>query len=220
VLRERVARRGERLVVELLQTVRDSRTWLSAAGVTTYNAFQKRHHSAAEVPHSFSFKLRCHLTSNEVAMADRAGVANVAGVAGVAGGPGDPHDVFVLVKTFMSDSELQQAPLLLLPAARARLVVQEPTIILERAPLTVAQRQSLLALAQTLEKPSYRLPRAAVYLRNLASERVSERPPDLAWLTRQSHAPVNPLLRTDNPQFHHLPEAPWQLKVRRRRLPT
>ena len=111
-------------------------------------------------------------------MVERAGAAGVAGVAGAAGGPHDPHDVFVLVKTFMSDSGLQQAPLLLLPAARARLVVGAPTAILERAPLTEAQRDSLLALAQTLEKPSYRLPRAAEYLRILASEQVSERPPD------------------------------------------
>jgi len=201
-------------VVDQLQTVRNSRAWLCGAGVATYNAFQKRHHSAAEVPHSFSFKLRCNLTSNERTMAERAGVA------GVAGGAADPHDVFVLVKTFMSDSHLQQAPLLVLPAARARLVAQAPTDILERLPLTAVQRHSLLALAQTLEKPSYRLPRAAAYLRYLASEQVSERPPDLTWLTRRSHAPAVPLLHTDNPQFHHLPEAPWQLKVRYKRLPT
>lgn len=145
-------------------------------------------------------------------------MAERAGVAVVAGGLVNPHDVFVLVKTFMSDSDLQQAPLLMLPAARACRVARAPDTILERAPLTAAQRHSFLELATTLEKPSYRLAHAAAYLRNLASERVSERPQDLTWLTSHSHAPVNPLPRTLNPVFHHLPEAPWQLKVRYRRV--
>ena len=110
--------------------------------------------------------------------------------------------MFVLVKTFMRDFHLQQAPLMLFPTHKARRLAQSTADVLARAPMSEAQRQMLLALAQTLEKPSYRLPRAAAYLRGLAGQQVHERPSDVTWLSSQSEAPLRPLLHTDIPQFH------------------
>jgi hypothetical protein len=216
-LAERVGRRKEILVVECLNGVRDAWSWLDDACVELYNGFCKRHASAAEVPHSFSFRLRCDLSGDELRMAAAAAIA--AGAAGVAGGVAaeSPNDVFCLVKTFMADARLQQAPLLVLPAARAQRVRATPNMVVKRHNLSERRARELASFARVLEQPAYNLRAAAAYMRHLVAPApvcVDELPP-LTWLERSSrreyfggaHAPP-PALR----------EIPWNLKVRFKRL--
>ena len=209
-LKERVHKRGEELLVEQMTHVVNYGDWLNAAGVEAYNSFVPRRGSALEVPHSFSFKLRRDLTGEELLMFQRAGERNV--------GPVAQTDVIVLVKTFMSDTGLQQAPLCSLPQHRAVRVVGVPRGCLPKSLPTDEQIENWLRLATELDKPTYALHQAALFLRRLA------RPPavpiamtDMAWLSQVSR-PVQGVVVGPNPVYQHLPEPPWHLRVRYKRL--
>ena len=212
-LEERVRGRGEQLLVELYTHVVNYEKWLATAGVEAYNAFVPRHNSKVEVPHSFSFKLRQDLTGEELHLLERASWA-----ARNPRVPQNPHDVFVLVKTFMSDLALQQAPELFLPVARAARVQGVPNRCLDKVLPTEDKVDMWLRLAQELEKPSYDLQRAVAFLRRLA------RPPadpvsmtDMTWLGALA-TPLQVLPGGQNPLYQHLPELPWQLRVRYKRI--
>ena len=134
-LAERVGRRKEVLVVEVIHAVRDAWSWLDNACVEMYNGFCKRRASAAEVPHYFSFGFQSDLSGDEMRMA--AATAIVARGSGVAsGGAERPDDVFCLVKTFMVDAHLQLAPLLVLPVAKDQRVRATPNLVVQRHRLT------------------------------------------------------------------------------------
>ena len=211
-LTAKVARRGERLIIRVLQAVRNAWSWLQVIGVELYNAWVRRSGCAAETPHSFSFKLRRDLSADEVSMlARQAGAADRAAP--------DAFDVFCLVKTFMADQRLQQAPVLVLPASHARRVSPAPSLIVPRADLSDKRKGELLAFARVLEKPCYGLHRAAGYLRGLAAHPLTyggDQLPELRWLSRVSQ-PWAPLSFTGNAQFQHLPDVPWELKARFKR---
>lgn len=199
--------------MEILTAVRGAWEWLGAAHVEPWNAFLPRPGCPREVPHAFTMKLRRDLTAAELAMLP--GVTGVRGVPRQAGA--DPFDVFCLVKTFMCDAALQQAPILLLPAARAGLPAAAPMSIVPRGPVN---KTELLKLASLIEGPSYGLTRAAAYLRSLAHQDATMwEVPELTWLREVSRAPAAALIPGGDEHFPHLPQAPWHLKVRFHRLP-
>lgn len=196
--------------MEQMTHVVDYEAWLSAAGVEAYNAFVPRPGSRTEVPHVFTFKLRRDLTGEELIMLQRQGVRGVGDVR--------QNDVIVLVKTFMSDTALQQAPMCFLPEHRAARVAGVPQACLPTVPPTEEQRDMWLRLAAELDKSSYGLHRAAAFLRRLA------RPPvaplnmtDFTWLRQVLPHPHQPLVGPP-PVNQHLPEPPWQLRVRYKRI--
>ena len=211
-LKAKVAKRGERLIVRILPAVRNAWNWLQVIGVELHNAWVRRSGCAAETPHSFSFKLRRDLSADEASMlARQAGAVDKAAP--------DAFDVFCLVKTFMADQRLQQAPVLVLPASCARRVSPAPSFIVPRADMSSKRKRELVAFAQVLEKPCYGLHRAAKYLRGLASHPLTyggDQLPELCWLSRVSQ-PWAPLSFTGNAHFRHLPDVPWELKARFKR---
>lgn len=219
-----MGRRGEALFVDLLPAVRNAWDWLAPAGVELYNAFVRRKSSGASVPHAFTFKLRKDLNEKEMEMMQRASHVPGPGVEGVEGGlrgpasGNDPFDVMALVKTFMSDYHLQQPPILVLPAARACRVAPGPSALVPRAEVTDRRKQELKVFADVLQLPAYNLLDAAAYVRGLMAPRqaISDLPA-LSWLVSQAGVPPG-VSHTDNGHFAHLPEAPWHLKVRYKRL--
>ena len=69
----------------------------------------------------------------------------------------------MLVKTFMSDTGLQQAPLCFLPQHRAVRVVGVPRGCLPKSLPTDEQIENWLRLATELDKPTYALRQAAFF---------------------------------------------------------
>ena len=113
----------------------------------------------------------------------------------------------------MWDIDLQQTPVVVLPAERrSRVASATPVNMHESTPKTV---EDLLLLAQTCVS-DLGLPRAAQALHNLVRKRVYTFPPD-EWLARQ--CPPQPSLAAvgGNPFFAHLPESSWQLVATCRR---
>jgi hypothetical protein len=204
--------KGEEFHVVRLTTVRDFAAWLAPLNITLSNAFANR--DGIEAPHAFAFKLRRDLLPSErqwiqnprrpgVQQSRRPGVQE------------SDEDVMCCVKTYMRDTDLQQAPVVVLPAdRRGRVASASPINIVpmrEMAPKTV---EDLLLLAQTCDT-ELALPRAAQALHNLVRKRVYALPTD-EWLARQ--CPPQPSLAAvgGNPFFAHLPESSWQLVARHR----
>jgi hypothetical protein len=65
-MRLRIERKGEELVVEILDHMRDFKTWMAPLKIELHNAFGNR--ADIECPHSFSYKMRRDLTFSEKAM--------------------------------------------------------------------------------------------------------------------------------------------------------
>lgn len=193
--------------------VRNAWSWLDDSCVELYNAFCRRHNSAAEVPHVFSFKLRCDLSVDEQRMV----AADAAGVAGVVGA-GSPNDVFCLVKTFMADARLQQVPLLVLPADRAQRVRATPNMVAPRHSMSNKRAHDLSAFARVLEQPAYNLTDAAAYMRRLvaAAPVSTDDLPPLSWLGKAASRSQG-VAGAPAPQPALL-AIPWNLKVRFKRL--
>lgn len=198
-LRGRFEQKSEELYIERLDTVRDFVAWLSPLGVTLYNAFMNR--GGVEAPHSFSFKLRRDLLASERAwFTSRCPTSR---------SPND-DDVFCCVKTYMRDMDLQQEPVLAIPAGHSKLVkTAEPVGILpmhEMAPKTI---EDLLLLASTCER-ELGLSRAASALTNLVLKRQYRLPPK-GWLGQVGEP--RPALGVDegHPFFPHLPKSSWKL---------
>lgn len=197
-LRARVEAKGEELHVKQLVTVRDFGQWVRPVQRELYNALASR--EGIEAPHSFSMKLREHLTPEEVAWADPP--------------PGVPvcaQDTMCVVKTYMRDRQAQQAPVCAIPAGRADGLQPTPEQHLPVTPLSPKQIEDYLTLAHELAE-NWDAADAAAALRAL----VTEQPyvmPEAAWLGTPgmpAQAPIN----TGNPFFPHLPATSWRLLVR------
>ena len=199
------------LVVERLCGVRDAWEWLACAGVELFNAFARRHGVDKDVPHSFTFKLRRELSADE----DRTVAANwerrLPGVAP------HPDDVLCLIKTFMADSHLQQSPLLVLPATRCQRIPATPQVVVTHA-ISQERARELLVIARILEKPAYGMTRAAAYIRELAANRPVrlEQFPALPWLS--ARVGPRPLVDGQARPPAVLPQTPWNLQARFKRL--
>jgi len=201
-LSERFRLKGEMLIVEQLSAVRDFGAWLEPTAITLYNAFSTR--QGIESPHAFIFKQRCDLTSS-----DKQWLATEPGLL-----DGDLKDVFCCVKTYMRDLDLQQAPVLVLPArAMARVVVAPATILPlhEMKPKVIEQYMSLAEVCDA----ELGLQRAAAALRALVSERLYSLPRD-EWLAAVA-APRPDARGGGHAYFPYLPAQSWQLMVRHHR---
>lgn len=201
-LQDRIAAKGEDLSVEFLDEVRDFRTWLEVTGVVPHNAFGNREGVAA--PGAFSWKLRLDLTSAERAM--------------MTARPGTPvhqHDVFCLVKASMHLVDLQQPPVLVMPAARCRRVAAQPVGLQARIAYSDDRVAQLQKLAEVCEF-SCGMPRAAAYIRRLVTPRIDQPlPPLTVWLCSRSVVRLDAAIAIGSPAFPHLPDAMlWRMKVR------
>ena len=103
-LRARVEAKGEKLLVDHVESVRGFGGWLQPLGVTMDSVFENW--DGVEPRRSFSFKLRQDLLPHEQALA-------LLGCEGAENHAAE--DVMCCVKQFMRDRELQQPPALVLP---------------------------------------------------------------------------------------------------------
>ena len=201
-LLDRIRQKGEELFVEKITAVRDFAEWMSCVGITLHNAFGTR--QGIESPHAFTFKLRRDLlaTAREWLQASPDVKCH-------------DDDVYCCVKTYMRDTDLQQAPVLVLPYSRAqRLRLAAPTKVIPLHELSPKTIEQLLTLALTCEE-FLGLPRAAGALRDLVHTREYHLPSDV-WLC--SPGVSHPLLEVGgNPYFQHLPPQSWQLLVKHHR---
>ena len=197
---------GHTLLVQGLRSIRDFSAWLAPQGVRQESCWGNR--DGLEAPHSFTYKRRSDLTAAEKALLRpvRAAVR-----AGFTPATDAPEDVFCLVKTYMRDKHLQQAPVLVLPIARRNRVHGLAPTTVEAVAVSPGRANELQAMATLFEGGSYRLIRAATALRELA---VSVHGPPLApgWLAVPpiAHPPVEETL---NEYFGHLPEISWHLRA-------
>ena len=199
-LQERIEAKGEHLCVEILDEVRNFKTWLGMTGVTPHHAFGNR--DGVEAPRAFSWKLRLDLTSAERAMLPQRG------------NTGHQHDVFCLVKQSMHLVHLMQPPVLAMPAARCRRVAELPDGMQPRIEYTHDREAQLRKLAEACEYVCG-MPKAAAYIRSLVSPRIGQPPPSTAWLCNRSPPRLDPVTATGSPDFPHLPDAKlWRMKVR------
>ena len=201
-LSERFRLKGENLIVEEMSAVRDFDAWLASTAITLYNAFSTR--QGIESPHAFIFKQRCDLTSS-----DRQWLAAEPGSLA-----GDLNDVYCCVKTYMRDLDLQQAPVLVLPARAMARVTAAPTTILPLHEMQPKVIEQYVALAGVCDA-ELGLKRAAAALLAMVSERLYTLPGD-EWLAAEA-APRTDTRGGGHAYFPHLPAQSWQLMVRHHR---
>ena len=206
-MRLRIERKGEELVVEILDHMRDFKSWMAPLKIELHNAFGNR--ADIECPHSFSYKMRRDLTFSEKAMM----------LPGSRHYQGEDCDVFCCVKTYMHDSRLQQPPLCVLPASRVRGsgVPASPTTMMPRVPPTAAKKKDLRDLAAILRGEVYNLHRGADALDALADGPPAVVFPPSPWLGSSTPDPMTRIIPSTNELFPHLPDSSWHLLVRFKR---
>lgn len=193
--------RDERFYAEVVQGERDWKSWMAPLGAHLSKAFGVR--KGLWAPHSFSFKLRQDLLTHE-----RAEVVDEER-------RGHDTDVFCLVKTYIHDAKLQQAPLLVIPHKFCnRLTGHYPSTLKPRWHMSKQKQENYEKLAPLLRRPITYYPRAADYidvLLNSADREVSM--PRLSWLQRAllPRAPVT--VPTGNEVYEHLPQTAWKLEA-------
>jgi hypothetical protein len=203
VMSRKFEEKGEDFHCSTLTGIRDFSAWLQPLGVKLSGAFASRKKRGGQEtiwsPHSFSYKQWRDMLATEKSKTS---------------GEGKPEDVFCLVKSYMHDQELLQAPLLVLPADRARLLVDPaPTKLCSREVLLAARKDQLLAFAALLEKSEFHYLEAAKYMRQLVSQEPGRVMSllRLQWLHSARERAVAPLPVSGNPYFQHLPDIPWRL---------
>lgn len=197
-LSDEIGRKGEELICEEAQSVRDFWQWLSPIGVTPYNAFRTRQN--VETPHAFSFKLFQDLMPEEAAT-----------VPHVPARPHHAHDVFCL-NAFMRDTRLQQPPVLILPHDRSLWAAAAPEHAVPRHVYSEDRRRQLLQLAEQLAAPGLRMERAVSYVRSLLLAEEPRAAPPLEWLQNAAPAPAALPAAPIGDLFPHLPIQLWRLK--------
>ena len=200
-LRARAWQKGETVASVFLDSVRDFSTWLSPLAMSIAGAFGTR--GGIEAPHSFTLKMRSHLTSEEVNQ-----LALEPKCRGVREADG-PLDVVCCVKTYMRDTRLQQAPVLTLPQARMTLVVGNwPSAVVPRAAMADPGIESALKLAD-LCLHDLQMPLAGAALQDLVYQRrITAAPTD--WLRAPALANEG-AIPAGQPEFPHLPVTSWKL---------
>ena len=203
---QKVAEKGEVLLVRGLRCIRDYAHWLQPQMVTIYGCWGNR--DGFEAPHSFAFKKRSDLSVDEL--------EQVRGRR-VRGFQEHPEDVFCCIKAYMRDKRLQQAPLLVLPQSRRDRVQGRPDRV-EPVNMTDGRADQLLTIAFVLEKEHYQLYRAAQALRELARSRAAAPAlPAPGWLEEPPVAPP-PVVDVGNEYFGHLPDISWHMHARFHRI--
>ena len=202
-LSDRIAEKGEVLVVQGLRCIRDYSTWLAPQQVAMFGCWGNR--DGFESPHSFAFKKRSDLSAEELAQVQgRRGVAESA------------DDVFCCVKAYMRDKRLQQPPVLVLPVSRRDRVQGRPNTV-EPIRMSDDRAAQLEAMADIIEGDMYRYNRAALELRNLARSRAAPPVPAPGWLEEPPGAQA-PVVPAGNEYFGHLPDISWHMHARFHRI--
>ena len=176
-LAQKVADKGEVLVVRGLSCIRNYAQWLEPQRTTLYGCWGNR--DGFEAPHSFAFKKRSDLRADEVAQVQGRRVR---------GFEEHPEDVFCCIKAYMRDKRLQQPPLLVLPQSRRDRVQGRPNTV-EPINMTDDRAAQLETIANIIEKEHYGYYRAAHELRELARSRVAPPLPAPGWLEEPPVAP-------------------------------
>ena len=204
-LAPKVHNRGEALIAMEIKTVRDFSSWLLPLKIHLHGAFMNR--EGVEAPHSFSYKRRADLAPEEMQMLREA--CRSPGVQKYQG-PESPNDVLCCVKTYMRDTRLQQAPVLVLPAGRVENMRSlEPENAVRVTPLTERQINHYLELADICSD-RLELPEAAQALQDLVLKRDYPGVP-VGWLSEPGvcHGPAP--TTGNNPFFPHLPQSSFEL---------
>ena len=204
-----VETKSETLHVDTFEHVRDFGDWMTPLRIFLYNAWGTR--AGIEAPHSFVYKMRRDLLARERAMIPKT----------ARGCTGDDCDVFCCVKAYMHSSDLQQPPLMVLPASRCREETMHPAprTTVPREPFTDDRCKELRALASLLRAPHFDLQRGADALEKLA-EGEPPVPAELAptsWLASDEADYFAPMVPSGNELYPHLPESSWHLLVRFKR---
>ena len=196
-LADRCLAKGEKLITETLDCIRDFKQWLAPTGCSMAGSFANR--SGIEAPHAFSFKLRRDCTRADFNDTVRKGRVM----------PGNPCDVMICVKTYMRDTQLQDVPDVAMTPANAAAVVQpSPSEVKPVHPLTEKQIDDYLNIAHMCRK-DFNLPAAAERLNILVNVRRYQMPAS-PWLERSEVARPGSLELGES-LFPHLPRASWKL---------
>ena len=206
---------GMGISVEEFGATRYFHPWISQCGCELYNAFAQRSNKQESLTplHSFSYKRREHLFPEEKAML----------TAGSTRSPDAPgaSDVFCLTKVYMHETKLHQPPLMVLPGAKAGLVLPRagPSSLKETRECPHDKRRSdLRDMAQELRNPAnrllqYYLPATADYYDALVQGSQRRMPARSVFLA-SSRCVGRGIQPTGNEQFPHLPHSAWRLMVR------
>ena len=165
-LREKFGAKAEQVTQTCLSAIRDFQRWMEPLDRTVWNCFGNR--NGVEAPHAFSFKLGRDLCDSEKAW-----------LGGVLRCPGESEDVYCCVKTYMHDTQLQQAPVIILPAGRHERLVGEPQDVCSRKPMPKTEVDNYMKLTTKLKE--HGLDRAATALHALVLDQ-SYSLPTLPWL--------------------------------------
>ena len=165
-LKEKFAAKAEDVTWTCLSAIRDFQKWMTPLDRCVWNCFANR--QGIEAPHAFSFKLGCDLSQS-----DRAWLSPASGSLDVS------EDVYCCVKTYMRDTQLQQEPMLILPAGRDEQLVGEPRDICSRHVMSKDKIRNYMKLATKLKENC--LSRAADALHALVFDR-SYSLPSFPWL--------------------------------------
>ena len=207
---------GMDISVEVFGATRDFSSWVSQCKCELYNAFAQRSNKQDSLTplHSFTYKRREHLFPEEKAMLSSSGPCRSPEAPGAG-------DVFCLTKVFMHETRLHQPPLLVLPGAKAGLVVPRsgpPGLKETRECPHGDRRKDLRDMAAELRKPAnrllqYYLPATADYYDALVQGSLRHMPARSVFLASPRFAGAN-VQPTGNEQFPHLPHSAWRLMVR------
>ena len=193
-LRAQVEAKGEDFKTVHMSGVRDFKEWLDPMCVHLKGAFKPRFQIQA--PHSFTFKQRVDLTSDEAGLVE----------------PGRPCDVFSCVKMYIRDTKNQQKPVLVLPEGRLESVTGfQPSTLVPRKPWTDDQIEHFLTLARECDGHLGK-PEAAAALRAIVNATVPSLD-SLRWLGTAGQARADVVPTTGNPYYTHLPETSWELQA-------
>jgi hypothetical protein len=219
-LADRAASKGEELVCEKLDFVRDFAAWQEPLGVKLEGAFGNRNklaNSNTTTVHSFILKHRAFLLPGERAQLAKGESRDFSSL---------NKDVFLLMKVYMHSTSLSQPPLLTLPLFYANRIAAEaggPSTILERHEIEKDRRADLEKRAELLSNPAnhvydFYMPRAAQYYKFLLN---GPGPSDAAtapspFLLHHVCANSNYEASTSE-EFPHLPDTAWRMKIKHTR---
>jgi hypothetical protein len=199
-LGHRIKAKGEQLVTQVIECVRNFKLWLDPLHMSVSGAFGNRF--GIESPHAFSFKLRRDCTRSDFTNTTRAGVTP----------GGHPEDVMVCVKAYMRDTRLQDVPDVILPHGRTPAVTTSSPKEIETVHALTTKQIDDYILLMKLCKEDWELERAAEALKKLVAQRSYFRP-EAAWLELDGLAHPQPLELGES-VFPHLPAASWKLVCR------
>ena len=197
-LRAKFAAKQEVVTQTCLSAIRDFAKWCAPLNRTVWNCWGNR--NGQEAPHAFTFKQGRDLSQSERAWLEPSeGASRSLGVS---------EDVYCCVKTYMRDTQLQQEPVLVLPAERHALLVDEPREVCSRHAMGKKKIENYTKLKAKLK--DYGMTRAADALHALMYDRTYAFPA-LRWLRHGWTVERADRGDSGNYFFPHLPASSWRL---------